>query len=274
MTIELLDQAAQARPAEAQAAVVSAGMRGRLERSEALVKSLLARIGAVRVILGLSLIGASASLSAGLGADDHIHRLSLSGSNAIAGMHRGAFDLFRFASPEFNRGLMDQGVFPWWADPEARLAFFRPLTSLTHALDHLLWPTSGFMMHAQSMAWFLFGLLGLAALYRRLIQPSFVAALALLVYALDDARAGPISWIANRNALIACAFSVWALVAHDRWRRGGSRASAVLAPLLLALGLLAGEGAVAIGAYLFAYALFIDPGSTRQRALSLAPYAA
>src|SRR5262245_51667698 len=141
MSVKLLDQPREAGAVEPEAALAGAiesvdgataiesaapGLRGRLERAEMFARFMLGRIGAVRVILGLSMVGASASLSAGLGADDHIHRLSLNGSTAIEGLRRGAFDLFRFASPEFNRKLMDQGVFPWWADPDARLAFFRP----------------------------------------------------------------------------------------------------------------------------------------------------
>jgi hypothetical protein len=50
------------------------------------------------------------------------------------------------------------------------------------------------------------------------------------------------------------------------------RAGAWLAPFTLALGLLAGEGAIAIVAYLFAYALFLDDGPVVRRMLRLWPY--
>jgi hypothetical protein len=46
----------------------------------------------------------------------------------------------------------------------------------------------------------------------------------------------------------------------------------MLGPLALLLGLLSNEGAVAACTYLFAYALFIDKGTPRKRALSLAPH--
>ena len=235
-------------------------------------RTLLGSPRAMAAIGVLSVIGLGTTFFSGLAADDHIHRLSLSGSNAIEGFQRPALDLFRFASPAVNHKLMDQGVFPWWADPEARLAFFRPVTSLTHALDHALWPDSGFMMHVHGACWFLLGLFGLAVLYRKLVQPRWVAALAFFFYALDDARAGPVAWIANRNALIACAFSVWALVFHQRARAEGWRPGIVLGPLALALGLVSSEGAIATLGYLLAYAVFLDTGSWRRRVLGLLPH--
>jgi len=225
-----------------------------------------------RRVLVLTLLAITPSLFSGLGADDHIHRLSLSGTSSIRGFTSDPLDLFRFAGPEQNRVLMEQGVFPWWADPQALLAFFRPITSLSHWLDHALWPQSAVLAHAQSALWFLLGLVGIWALYRRLLTPPWVAALALVFYGLDDARAGPLTWIANRNALVACGLSVWALVFHHLWRREQLRVGAWLSPLSLALGLLAGEGAIAIVAYLFAYALFLDDGPVVRRMLRLWPY--
>lgn len=45
-----------------------------------------------------------------------------------------------------------------------------------------------------------------------------------------------------------------------------------MGPLALLLGLLSAEAAVGVGAYLLAYALFLDNDSWRNRFVSLAPY--
>lgn len=249
--------------------------RAALLRPWWLARRLLARPHAARVLIALSLLLGCASLDTGLGADDHIHALILRGSEEFAGWSRHPLDLFRFADgdPTHVRQLMNDGVFPWWADLEAKLAFFRPLTALTHWADHRLWPDSPWLMHLQSLLW-LAGLLVLVhRLYARLIEPRWLATLALLLFALDDARAPPVAWVANRNAIVAAVGAVAALWLHDRWRRDGDRLAALFAPVALGLGLLGAEGAIAIVGYLLAYALFLDDDRPAKRVASLAPYA-
>jgi hypothetical protein len=61
------------------------------------------------------------------------------------------------------------------------------------------------------------------------------------------------------------------LVAYDRWRRDAWRPGRILAPAAFLLGLLGGEIALAGGAYLLAYALFLDEAPWRERLLALLP---
>jgi hypothetical protein len=127
-------------------------------------------------------------------------------------------------------------------------------------------------MHAQSVAWFGLALVGAALLYRRLLGPTWVAGLALLLYAVDDTHGMAVGWIANRNAVIALALSFPVLLSHHYWRQASFRAGSWAGPVLLAIALLAGESAIASLAYLAAYALHIDRGTWRKRIYSLAPY--
>jgi hypothetical protein len=110
-------------------------------------------------------------------------------------------------------------------------------------------------------------------LYRRLIATAWVAGLATLLFAWDDAHSFVVVWIANRNALLAGLFGLLSLWLHDRHRRDGVRAAVIYAPLALALALLSGEAAVATLGYFAAYALFLDEKTPRDRLRSLAPYA-
>ncbi|MBM4032561.1 MAG: hypothetical protein FJ291_12355 [Planctomycetes bacterium] len=104
-------------------------------------------------------------------------------------------------------------------------------------------------------------------------SPAWAAALAALLFTFDNGHAWPAGWLSNRNALIAGAFGFVALIAHDRWRREGWRPGAALAPLALAAALLAKEEALGVGAYLLAYALFLDGAPWRRRLAALLPCA-
>lgn len=226
------------------------------------------------VVLGVLLT--SPSLATGLVADDLLHQLLLRDVPGIPGLSPKSVDLFHFAGgdPESARLLMNHGVFAWWTDSQLLLAFMRPLSGLTHLVDHRLWPARPALMHVQSLLWFALLVWTVGRVYLRFLPGRGAALLALLLFAVDDAHAPTVGWIANRSSTIALVFSLLALLAHDRARRAGATAAAWLGPLLLALGLSAGEAALSGAAYLLAYALFFDQGSRRSRLFSLLGYVA
>lgn len=161
---------------------------------------------------------------------------------------------------------------PWWSDPRLELDLLRPVAALTHALDHSLFPGAPWLMHLHSVLWY--GLLVALAqrTYRSLGLTPSRAALAALVLGLSQAHAMNVGWLAARNSLIGTTLVTAALLLHHRSRRHGSLAGAILAPLALALALLANEGSVAGLGYLVAYAWVLDDG--RRRWLALLPYVA
>jgi hypothetical protein len=243
-------------------------------RALELLQRALARPGAAWAVAGLAALLASSSLWLGLTADDHFHTIAVREHPGIAGVARAPWDLFSFAkNPAVNRELMEGGTFPWWTDPELVLQFLRPLSSLTLWFDRVFWPESAPLMHLHSMAWFGLLLGAVYLVYRALGGGQQQVVLALLLYAIDDARSMPIGWVAQRNALVALAPAFLALWAHHRWRAQGSRLFGAIAPLCLLVGLSGGESALQVCGYLFAYALFVDGAPPLRRALSLAPYA-
>jgi hypothetical protein len=225
----------------------------------------------VSVALGVAL--AAPSLTTGTCADDWLQSMVARGLHPFEGLPSSRYDLFSFAGhdPAKTPLLMDAGVFPWWTNPAVKIAFWRPISSLTHLIDWSLWPQSPLAMHAHNLLWFALALASVAAFYRRFLG-GWAAGLATLLYALDDAHGSAVGWIANRNAMIAVALALPVLLAHDRWRKGGRREYAWLAPSLFALALLAGESSLAVVAYLVAYALCLDGGRLVARARSLVPY--
>ncbi len=217
------------------------------------------------VVLGVLL--SLPCLGSGFAGDDYIHQSQLHEERTIHGLAEGPFDLFVFAprDPEASKALIDQGLYSWWTDPNAKVAFFRPLSAATHVLDYTLWPDSPVLMHVHTLLWFVMALALVAQFYHRLPIPAWVATLATLLYAIDDVHGPALSWLASRNALVALVFSLGCLIAHDAWRRDAWMHGRWCAPGLLGVGLLAGEAALATLAYLVAHGLFLDSASIRAR---------
>ncbi len=223
----------------------------------------------------LALLLVSPCLGVGPVGDDYMHMARVDPRLRAPGFAYAPLDLFTFVSgdPAQRAVLLEEGVFGWWMAPDFRMSFWRPLSSLTHVLDHRLWPRSFVLAHAQSMLWLAALLAVLAVLFRRFHIP-WIAHLALLLYAVDDARGWVLGWVANRNVLVAATLAFAALVVHDRARRDGWRPGLWLAPALFAAALLGGEAALGVTAYLLAHALFIDSGPLARRLARLWPYAA
>jgi hypothetical protein len=224
-------------------------------------------------VAGVAVLLCVSSLWLGLQNDDYVLRLVLSDPPLDPEWTRSPFNVFSFldGDEELIRRALEEGRILWWTHPKLKLAFLRPVSSVTHWFDFRVWPDQPWLMHIQSLLWFAGAIVAAALLYRRLLVPTWVAGLAALLFAVDDAHGMPAVWLANRNANIGVLFGLVALIAHDRWRRDGWHPGAFVAPLALLLGLLAGEIALAAGGYLLAYALFLDTDSWRGRLASLVP---
>jgi hypothetical protein len=77
----------------------------------------------------LALAFCAPTLASGFREDDDLMHRNLLLNASLPQVMRG---LFVFFDPSTTPVLMDQGIFPWWSLPEARIAFFRPLAGLTH----------------------------------------------------------------------------------------------------------------------------------------------
>jgi hypothetical protein len=207
--------------------------------------------------------------------DDWLQHLKLEEQTSALGVEMSPSEMFEFVDgdPVRTRHLMEIGFLPWWTREEIKLSFWRPLTVLTHVLDHKFWPDSFFMMHLHSLAWYVAAVVMAGAFYRKLLAPLWAAGLAALLFAIDDAHAMPAGWIANRNACIALFFGLLTLWAHVKWREDNRSEWLTLSVFSLVIALLAKEEGLAACAYLFAYAVFLDPGRLMTRVISMLPYA-
>lgn len=227
-------------------------------------------------VIGVALVLALPSLASPLVSDDDAHLLTWNASRDEETRPRvGRFlqDCFVFTSDNDaeRQQRMNDGRYVWWIPNDFKVAFWRPLSAATIAVDYSLLRTNAVLMHLHSLLWFLGLLVTLGSLYRRFLSPR-VASLALALYAWDDARGMVLSWAANRNALIAGLFGAASLIAHDRWRRDGWQPGAWLGPGLLALGLLSSEMAIATVGFQIAHALCLDRGGLHRRLVGLGPH--
>jgi hypothetical protein len=223
------------------------------------------------------------ALWVGTGLDDDLQRLMVDPGQPLAWVRRPPWDLFSFVprDPGQLRDYIERlGIGPWWTSPDAHLRFGRPLSSLLAWLDYRVLRLPVWVAHLHSLAWLGCCVAAVAALYRgTLAAPA--AAIAVWMFALEDGHAVPAGWLANRNSLVATTFAALALLAHLRWRglaagatrRRGHPGWLVASLAALLAGLLAGEAALGISAYLFSFALLVDDDTRLRRAASLLPAA-
>lgn len=236
---------------------------------QARIREALAHPRMLWVVVLWACILAAPTLGVGLFGDDLPQAEFLAASRDGTTSARW-WDMFVLVDGDQVEQQRAAGRLPWWTDPELRVAFFRPLSVLTHQLDHRLWPDHPWAMHLHSVLWY--GLAcGLAwVVARRFCSTATAAGVAALVYASAFGHLVPVGWLAHRNALVVTVFSLLSILAYDRARRDGSTKASVLALVGLSLSLLAGEAGIVTMAFLLAHALVIDraPWILRVRALS------
>lgn len=244
-----------------------------------LLRKIKIRLGRQRVIVWLvltALVLTLPSLICGLTGDDYFNRAVILQNTDIRGVPRSPFDAFAFVfsreDPAFIKQGINAGIYPWWTHPQLQVAFFRPLSSVTHWLDFKLFGDSVWLMHIHSLLWYALLVLVAGLFYKQFLAPFWIAGLAALLYAIDHSHAFGAASLCNRNAVIAAVFGFLTLLAHDIWRRDGAKFCFVLASGCFLLGMLSAESALATGGYLFAYALFFDKGKPFTRFAALVPY--
>ncbi len=245
------------------------GLRGLLRRAGAGLRRSLSKRWWPWIAAILALLLFASALSAGWQLDDYFHRSRMLGFGAADPIQ--VFVPYD-GNPQHNWQQMVAGTLPWWSSHDLHLAFFRYLSTLSMMLDYHLWPNQPWLMHLHSLLWLVALVLVAGLLYRRVMGSTWVAGLAVLLFALDGAHAIPASYLADRNALIACALGSLSVLLYARGRQESSLWAVASSALFLALALAAGEMGLATAGYLFAYAVALDHGSWLRRLGRLWPH--
>jgi hypothetical protein len=222
----------------------------------------------------IAMVLSSTCLFTGFYLDDYIGRYlysDLPGAKRLSELLAGGYGIAN-GNPADNLWQVEEGWAPWWIYDELLIRLFRPLGYLSHQLDATVWPDSAFFQHLHSLLWLAVLVFVVTRMYR-VAHGALVGGLAAVLFAFDHTHGFTVGYICNRHALITATIGVLALTEHMRadeqnspWRRAGAWG-------LYAFAMFSGESTIAIGGYLFAYALFVQQGSLLSRALSFLPYA-
>jgi hypothetical protein len=228
------------------------------------------RVASILLALALPLM----SIGQGPVRDDARHLLLLRSNDA------GAVDLFhigdraepRSGSPDVDGGERHgwSDLVPWWADPEYRLVFFRPVTNLLAQLDVVLFGAAFALYKIQALLFMLVGQICFLRLAERFTSRR-VASIAGLLFAVHAGHLLGEVWWGARHVLVAGVLVLCAFYLHVRATESGRARHRVGSLALLTLAFLSSESAVAGLALFVAYEWFRAAPSLRHRIASVAP---
>lgn len=157
---------------------------------------------------------------------------------------------------------------PWWTWPGLKIRFFRPVAAATLYVDHAFFAKHLWLAHLQSALWYLLACWLVCRLTLQLSRVSSAAALGALLFAVDDAHASPVGWLAGRNAIIGVACFAGALSLYVTASRREKLRWTFFAAAALLAGLLAAENVSSTLMYFVAYTWLLDRRPIRQKWLA------
>jgi hypothetical protein len=210
------------------------------------------------------------ALRAEFSLDDFLQHLILEGRVPELGL--GPASLYDFTGGHLaRREWFARGYVPWLTDPDFAIRFFRPLGSLSIALDQKLFGRAALPSHVFGVLLF-FLVTGVAfAFFRRTLSPNR-AGLAAVLFSLASGHYLNLIWTAGRHIVVGGLFGALAVLAHVQHLEQPKGRRAWLAPLLLGLSMLASETFLAAGALIACYELFGRDAAREQRFRRAAPW--
>lgn len=168
--------------------------------------------------------------------------------------------------------LIEQGRIPWWSSPDLKISFFRPVTALTYYLDYSYWPRSLELMHLQSILWFLIVCSLVLIYYEKIFNSWKTALLAASLFTADFNHLTSITWLADRNRLIALFFGLLTLLMHRMWMNTSKGFYRLLALLLFFTTMLSAESGVAVLGFILAYSVLVKKSDIKKLSLIVLDY--
>jgi hypothetical protein len=204
-------------------------------------------------------------------ADDFMQLGILEGVSPSTGL--GPMDVYTLADgdPAHMRTLKDIGAFQWFWDPEFKAKFFRPLSSVLLIVDHEIFGLNpiGYSLH--NILWFAALIIAAGFLMQRAV-PGRISSLAIVIFSISGIHWYVVYWTAARHIIVAASIGLWSLLAYTKWREQGWEKGRIISIFGILLSLLAGEAALGILAYFFAYELLSTDDALKQKLKNLLPF--
>ncbi|UCH97774.1 MAG: hypothetical protein JSV88_13225 [Candidatus Aminicenantes bacterium] len=185
----------------------------------------------------------------------------------------GPMDIYTLADgdPVHMRTLKDSGAFQWFWSPQFKAKFFRPLSSLLLLLDHAIFGLNpiGYSLH--NILWFASLIIAAGFLMQRAV-PGRISTMAVVIFSISGIHWYVVYWTAARHIIVAASIGLWSLLAYTKWREQGWKKGRFISILGILFSLLAGEAALGVLAYFFAYELLATDDALKQKLKNLLPF--
>ncbi|MEQ8762790.1 MAG: hypothetical protein RL885_02605 [Planctomycetota bacterium] len=212
------------------------------------------------------IVAAPAAWQARFESDDYI-QLALLEERLPVELSQSRYDIYTFldGSPQSFERLLDRGPVPWFAHPELRVRFWRPVTAAALTLETMVFGTESRPYHLMSLAWYLAAVLAVGLLLRELL-PERIFFLALLIFAVASSHRQIVTWLASRYVSLSLVLGALAMWSHVRFR-ASSTFGGWLSAVLWILALLAGESSLGWLGFLVSWELLAGRRPGRWKAL-------
>ena len=215
------------------------------------------RISAI-VIIGFGLLIALPGVFSGMFSDDYWHYYRIHETQAQENHSPlTPFNLFSLFQENKRQFAMDAGNIPWWTANNLKMVLYRPLSEITHYIDYTLFDTRTIPMHIHSMLWYSILLWLAFKFYLNIVSSHKVALLALAIFAAGPFHLFSVTWLANRNAIMAATFSLLCINLYNQYSNTTNIKFLLASLLSFIAGLLSSEIAMTALALIF-FHIFIN----------------
>jgi hypothetical protein len=185
----------------------------------------------------------------------------------------GPMDVYTLADgdPVHMRTLKDSGAFQWFWNPEFKAKFFRPLSSVLLIVDHAIFGLNPIGYSIHNLLWFAALIIAAGFLMQRAV-PGRISSLTIVIFSISGIHWYVVYWTAARHIIVAASIGLWSLLAYTKWREQGWKKGRIISIIGILLSLLAGEAALGVLAYFFAYELLATDDALTQKLKNLLPF--